>query len=256
MAYCKYCGRHLEENEKCFCIESERVQMVNTKNESMIYRESKDVSEYDTVSSIKNNTRSLINVFFDGLHDLLETMCRLFDENNKSGVGIFFIHLLIMFATFTINFPLTGGFVEKDLLVKIVSFVVLIIGLSVLEFAVGVFIIGKILKIEFSFGQAFSVIGIATIPGSVLLFIALWAGYVSTGLWVCIMLIIYLSWLIISTEAIDVIFDCNYNKVFYTSIILHIVGIVSSIILIREIILGELGNMVSNIVGLFSSSLL
>lgn len=265
MAFCKYCGKQLNDGEVCSCqtpvveqpqqqapaapqqapvapqpqamvppqqapVMGQPQQMGYQGQPQMGYQGQPQMNYQQPnpqAEAAKAHAKEAKNAFVDAIKHPYSAMGSSATQTNYiPGLIVGAVHLLLIFLCTTINIPLVGEFLEAGGRAKIAFYFLLVVAVPVLLFALAGLLLGKKTNPNVTFLSSLAVFGLATVPGSILFVGSFVLGLVSPAMAVLLLVATYFAWILTSIEAMNVVMKGNRNIIFWIVIATHMICLI------------------------------
>ncbi len=257
MAFCKYCGKQLNEGVACNCREISQDNVVNQQQEPANEQQQGGYQGQPQMDSQKPNPQVEMakahaneakNVFINAIKNPYTAMEDILAQNKYiPGIIIGVVHLLLLFLGTTINIPLLGDFLESGDRVKIAFYFVIAVAVPLIIFALVGSLLGKKSDSNTSFLKSLGVFGTATVPGSIIFAACFIMGLISPTVAALLLLGVYLAWILTSIEAMNVVAKGNKNINLWIVIGVHLVCITLLVLVGKSIVQKLLDDAMSSL---------
>lgn len=144
-------------------------------------------------------------------------------KKNTSALILGALHLLILFLCTTINIPMLGEFMEMGDKAKVGLVLLVIAAVPVALTALVAMFTGKKCNPGLTYVDALAVFSAATAPGTVIFLASFLIGLVSPLFAMILLIACYLAWVLLSTEAMNVVSKGGKDKNFWITLAIHAV---------------------------------
>lgn len=230
MAFCKYCGKQLNEGTVCNCKEV-------SQGEHQGQNQRNNEESNPQVEMAKVHANEAKGIFINAIKRPYMAMENILEQNKHiSGIIIGAVHLLLLLLGTAINIPLLGSFLDFGERLKIAFYFMLAVALSLAIFAFAGSLLGKKNHNDIKFLSSLGVFGTATVPGSILFSACFLMGLISPTVAILLLFGVYLAWILVSIEAMNVVAKGNKSINLWIVIGLHLVCIILLVLVGKNIV--------------------
>ena len=199
----------------------------------------------------KQEAMEATNLFVSALKNPVATLEHVFaTKKNTAAFILGAVHLLLLFLCTTIYIPLIGDYMKTSDRAKVGLVLLLIAGIPVAVTAVVAMLTGKKYNPNLTYVDSLAVFSAATIPGTVIFLVSFIMGLLSPLFAVLLLVACYLSWVLLSIEAMNVVCKGKKDINFWIALAVHVV-IITVVTLIGKGILEEVIKELTSSIGSF-----
>lgn len=230
--FCKFCGKELKEG-KCDCVDY-------LAEESKVKAEGEQVDYQQQAKGHLNNSKVLL---FNFLKKPRETMSGSIMNQDKATPIILGVSQLVIIILAIIIKLGDVKFAEKF---KISLSLAVLVGLIVVLTASIIFVISKKLDSKMQYKNVVAVFCLATIPTSVILVGAFLLSYIYVLGAVVALLVAWISWIVLSTEAATICMKTSKDKAFWIALAVNAVIIMLVFAFGKNMVVSYFKGIISN----------
>lgn len=172
------------------------------------------------------------NLFVSTLKTPLAILDQIFaTKKNTTALIVGAIHLLAFFLFTAINIPEIGEYMEFGDRAKVGLIMALIAGVPVAIMALVAMLMGKNNNPNITYVDSLAVFSAATVPGTILFAASFIVGLFFTAGAAILLVACYFAWLMVSTEAMNVVCKGNKDKNFWITLVVQMVIVVLMILI-------------------------
>lgn len=172
------------------------------------------------------------NLFVSTLKTPLAILDQIFaTKKNTTALIVGAIHLLAFFLFTAINIPEIGEYMEFGDRAKVGLIMALIAGVPVAIMALVAMLMGKKNNPNITYVDSLAVFSAATVPGTILFAASFIVGLFFTAGAALLLVACYFAWLMVSTEAMNVVCKGNKDKNFWITLVVQMAIVVLMILI-------------------------
>ena len=162
------------------------------------------------------------NLFFVSAKNLKNGIEILNAMSALHGIIMLIVHLLILVVTMTINIPMIGSYLEIGGRFKVAMGCTIAVAFSVVAVSVVMCVLSKVKNETTDYFEIFGLVGVSTVPGTVLILAGFFLGLASPLMWIMILVIAVLAWTINSYVVFKYLFPNDEVSVLWVSLGVHL----------------------------------